>query len=350
MTQMCGHPDGEPVKPPKWRVLHEVPLSNFLLLIHPQREAIMFQSANKRYFEFRKGTTEKYQIIWREGEYAPDAEDSQYTVYTERGRLGQKNQDARTKEFQGEGAHHMSEQHMDAQILKYLSAGYTEVNNLGAPTPAIEGRAVTLQALGSGKNLPKLSLNEFEMFMLMNWMIDIEAFDNNKQPIQLEKWMARTLRKLGYEKPRLEPLSAFYEDYEETLMQIDEDGRFDEYWSRYLVLSERDRKNAPLLDEERVPSYKFTDEKYWIVSIDEVHLIVNSAEKNVKIPEGKSNKKKITLYNIQKIWIDFHLEVLQHQEANGIYGYEIRPWEGVKNSENTNDTSSDSSEFSSSED
>jgi hypothetical protein len=104
-----------------------------------------------------------------------------------------------------------------------------------------------------------------------------------------------------------------------------------------------------LIDEEKVPSYKFTDEKYWIVSIDEVHVIVNSAEKNIKVPEGKSNKKKITLYNIQKAWLDFHLEVLQHQEKNSIYGYEIRPWEGVKNNQNDSETSSDSSEFSSSE-
>ena len=316
----------------------------------------MFQSANKRYFEYRKGTTEKYQIIWREGEYAPNAEDSQYTVYVERGRLGQKNQEARTKEFQGEGAHYLSEQHMDSQIDKCLRSGYVEVDEgLGSPTPAIEGRAVTLQALSrNGSEAPSFSLNEFELFMLLNWLIDSEIFDNGQQPLQLEKWMARSLRKLGYEKPRLEPLSAFYEDYEETLGLVDEDGRFDEYWSRYLQMSEQDRLKATLIEEERVAAYKFTDEKYWIVSLEEIHIIANGTEKKIKVPEGKSNKKKQTLYGIQKAWLDFHLALIQRQEIDAIYGYEIRPWEDLKvdsSAEDGDSESSDSSsEFSSSED
>ncbi|MEC8381999.1 MAG: hypothetical protein VXZ96_16830 [Myxococcota bacterium] len=314
----------------------------------------MFQSANKRYFEYRKGTTEKYQIIWREGEYAPNAEDSQYTVYVERGRLGMKNQDARTKEFQGEGAHYQSEQHMDSQIDKCLRTGYVEVDNLGAPTPAIEGRAVTLKALSKdNSDTPSLSLNEFELFMLLNWLIDNEVFDNNHQPLQLEKWMARSLRKLGYEKPRLEPLSAFYEDYEETLGLVDEDGRFDEYWSRYLQMSERDRLKGTLVEEEKVPAYKFTDEKYWIVNIEEIHIISNATEKKIKVPDAKSNKKKHLLYGIQKAWLDFHLELIKQQEISAIYGYEIRPWEdlkgGTQSEEESSESSDSSSEFSSSE-
>ena len=76
---------------------------------------------------------------------------------------------------------------MDSQIDKCLRTGYVEVNHLGAPTPAIEGRAVTLQGLSkNGSNAPSLSLNEFELFMLLNWLIDIEVFDNHL-PLQLEK-------------------------------------------------------------------------------------------------------------------------------------------------------------------
>jgi hypothetical protein len=307
----------------------------------------MFHSAQKRFFEYRKGTTERYWSIWRDGEYGTEGDDSHYTVYMERGRLGQKGQEPKFKEFNGEGAHFLSEQFMDAQVMKWLRTGYNEVALLSAPTPAIEGRAMTLQAIGDGDDLPAHSVNEFEMFMIVNWLIDTGVLDNSKGPLGLEKWMARTLRKMGYRKPRLDSISEFYEDYEEILAEVDENGQFDEYWAKYLQLSERDRRNSPLISQDLIPAYKYTDANYWIVTAEECHLIVNCCEKNIKVPDAKTNKKKLTIYEMTRNWLDFHLKIIELKGDGKTQGYEIRPWEHIID---TKDGDDDSSSESSSDD
>ena len=115
----------------------------------------------------------------------------------------------------------------------------------------------------------ELLLTEAQLQALISYMIDLEVVNKRIDLADISKWERRVLRRSSHSSlSDLDPLSAEYNTY------------FDQ-WRKH---SQRDRS----LEEPEVPSFKFTDRNYWIVTGEEckrIHyaLEVKLAKKREKI-------------------------------------------------------------------
>ncbi len=189
----------------------------------------------------------------------------------------------------------------DKLIQRKLSQGYTEVDKPSIPSEDLKVQAIRLITLDKKHTL---SLTEAEIYSLLNYMIDQEVINKRADIIDISKWERRTLRRSTYSS--LGEIDPFSEDYLT-------------YFDQWRNNSQRSRAYA---EEQMIPSFKFTDPSYWIVTQKECQKIVWAI--NSKIEKKKSNLRDkgtspSSVFKLREAWLQFHKHALETD------GYEVVP-------------------------
>lgn len=189
----------------------------------------------------------------------------------------------------------------DKLIQRKLSQGYEEVDKASKPSEDLSVQAVRLITV-DGKH--SLSLKESEIYSLLNYMIDQELINKRSEKIDISKWERRSLRRAPYKS--ISEIDPFSKDYLT-------------YFDQWRESSERSRAYA---EEDMIPSFKFTDPSYWIITQKECQKIVLTI--NSRIERKKSNHKTkgtvpSSIFKLREAWLNFHKKAIESG------GYEVVP-------------------------
>ena len=189
----------------------------------------------------------------------------------------------------------------DRLIQRKLSQKYEEVTKASKPSDDLSVQAVRLITLDSKHSL---SLTESEIYSLLNYMIDNELVNKRSEKIDISKWERRSLRRSPYN--ALSEIDPFSEDYLT-------------YFDQWRKSSERSRSYS---EEDMIPSFKFTDPSYWIITQKECQKIVLAI--NSSIERKKANQKTkgtvpSSVFKLREAWLSFHKKAVESG------GYEVVP-------------------------
>lgn len=189
----------------------------------------------------------------------------------------------------------------DKLIQRKLSQGYTEVDKPSLPSDDLKVQAVRLITLDKKHTL---SLTEGEVYSLINYMIDQEVVNKRADIIDISKWERRILRRSDYRS--IEEIDQFSQDY---LTYFD-------------LWRENSHRSRAYSEEEMIPSFKFTDPSYWIITKKECQKIVWAISS--KIEKKKSNLKEkgniaSSVFKLRDAWLEFHKNAIESD------GYEVVP-------------------------
>ena len=187
----------------------------------------------------------------------------------------------------------------DKLIQRKLKLGYVEVDAPSTPSEDLQMHAVRLVSLDGNH---ELLLTEAQIQALLSYMIDLEVINKRIDLVDISKWERRVLRRSSHSTlSDLEPLSKEYNAY------------FDQ-WRKS---SQRDRA----VQEADIPSFKYTDRNYWIVTGEEckrIHFALDSklAKKREKLAaDGKPSSS----FLLREKWNTFHKQSIAGN------GYEVVP-------------------------
>ena len=245
-----------------------------------------------RRFELHKGNKEKFWEIRRD-----DKE-----LFTREGNLQRKTDEKEPITKREEKRDYREAQiAYEREIQKKLNFGYVEVQNANPPSPPIEAKDIFLQSLDK---VHELALTSAEATHLLNYMIDLEVFDKRAETLDISKWERRILRRTEYE----------------TFADVDSLG--EEYCELFDLWLDKSQDSRAYNETAMIPTFKFTDPNYWIITEKECQQIIQSIQSTLekKREDIDSNDKTPSKhFLLRESWLQFHLNA----KATG--GYQVIP-------------------------